>query len=62
MNEPVWFTESPWFVLKSVHWPYGQLQDYGPKDMVQKSALMSGTTAQLAVLAEYAFEQMHIRI
>ena len=32
MNEPVWFTESPWFVLKSVHWAHGQLQDYGPKD------------------------------
>ena len=30
------------------------------RTMVQKSALTSGTTAQLAVLAECAFEQMHI--
>ena len=44
------------FMLKSVHWPIGQ--DSGPK--VQKSALTSGTTAQLAVLAECALEQMHI--
>ena len=44
------------FMLKSVHWPIGQ--DSGLK--VQKSALTSGTTAQLAVLAECALEQMHI--
>ena len=51
MNEPVWFTESPWFVLKSVPWSNGQLQDSGP-DYSRKSALMSGTTDQLAVPVE----------
>ena len=34
MNEPVWHTKSLWFMLKSVHWLQGQLQDYSTKECI----------------------------
>ena len=45
MTEPVWFTASPWFVLKSVHWPHGQLQDYGTKECTNVRGYSPGGSA-----------------
>ena len=52
MNEPVWFTESLWFVLKSVPWPSGQLQGSGPDYSREECTNVRDYTDQLAVLVE----------